>query len=133
MGAGHSRFSSRFSQLWQLPLLIFSVFLFGYAAYLFIDPKPGPSIAQKIETAKTFLKQNRPQAAIEQLHVILAGKLQPLQEGAARVLMAEGIEQWQRQKKLSIAANHHRIIENTKLGLSLGIEPDVQVHRRLAE
>jgi hypothetical protein len=56
-----------FRQLWQLPLLVFSVFLFGYAAYLFIDPKPGPSVAQKIETAKTLLKQNRPQAAIEPL------------------------------------------------------------------
>src|SRR5436190_13779663 len=131
MGSGHS--SRSFSQLWQLPLLVFSVFLFGYAACLFIDPKPGPSVAQKIETAKTFLKQNRPQAAIEQLHAILAGKLQPLQEGAARVLMGEGIEQWQRQKKVAIAANYHRIIENTRMGLSLGIEPDVQVHRRLAE
>ena len=42
MGSGHSR---QLSQLWQLPLLVFSVFLFGYAAYLFIDPKPGPSVA----------------------------------------------------------------------------------------
>jgi tetratricopeptide (TPR) repeat protein len=130
MGSGHSR---QLSQLWQLPLLVFSVFLFGYAAYLFIDPKPGPSIAQKIETARTLLKQNRPQAAIEPLNALLSQKLQPLQEGAARVLMAEAIEQWQKQKKISIAANHHRIIENTKLGLSLGIEPDVQIYRRLAE
>src|SRR5436853_3274083 len=108
MGSGHS--SRSFSQLWQLPLLVFSVFLFGYAAYLFIDPKPGPSVAQKIEVVRTLLKQQRSQAAIETLHAILGGaqKLQPLQEGAARVLMAEAIEQWQKQKKLSIAVNHHR-------------------------
>ena len=54
MGSGHSR---QLSQLWQLPLLVFSVFLFGYAAYLFIDPKPGPSIAQKLATARALLKQ----------------------------------------------------------------------------
>jgi tetratricopeptide (TPR) repeat protein len=131
MGSGHS--SRQLSQLWQLPLLLFSVFLFGYAAYLFIDPKPGPSVAQKIESVRALLKQQRSQAAIESLHSILAQKLQPLQEGAARVLMAEGIEQWQKQKKISIAANHHRIIEHTRLGLGLGIEPDVQIHRRLAE
>src|SRR4051812_35400687 len=130
MGSGSSR---QFSQLWQLPLLVFSVFLFGYAAYLFIDPKPGPSVAQKIESVRTLIKQQRSQAAIENLHALLAQKLQPLQEGAARVLMAEAIEQWQKQKKLSIAVNHHRIIENTKLGLTLGIEPDVQMHQRLAE
>ncbi|HEV8604155.1 MAG TPA: tetratricopeptide repeat protein [Tepidisphaeraceae bacterium] len=116
-----------------MPLLLFSVFLFGYAAYLFIDPKPGPSVAQKIEGARGFLKQQRPQAAIEPLGALLGQKLQPLQEGAVRVLMAEAIEQYQKQKKISIAANHHRIIENTKIGLGLGIEPDVQIHRRLAE
>ena len=88
MGSGHSR---QLSQLWQLPLLVFSVFLFGYAAYLFIDPKPGPSIAQKIETARALLKQQRPQAAIEPLNALLSQKLQPLQEGAVRVLMAEAI------------------------------------------
>src|SRR5258705_3458442 len=82
MGSGHSS-SRSLSQLWQLPLLVFSVFLFGYAAYLFIDPKPGTSIAQKIESAKTFLKQDPPQAAIEQLQVILAGQLVAVVPGAA--------------------------------------------------
>src|SRR5687767_1951458 len=132
---GNGRSSRSLSQLWQLPLLLFSVFLFGYAAYLFIDPKPGPTVGQKIETARKYLKQDRPRAGMEILHELLQGKskLEPLQEGGARVLMAEAIELWQKQKKLSIASNHYRIIEHTRIGLSLGIEPEVQIHRRLAE
>ena len=32
------------SQLWQLPLLLLSLGLFGYAAYLFVDPHTGPTV-----------------------------------------------------------------------------------------
>src|SRR5688500_17141580 len=117
MGSGRSTRS--LSQLWQLPLLLFSVFLFGYAAYLFIDPKPGPTVGQKIEASRKYLKQNRPRAALENVHALLKMKLEPLQEGAVRVLMAESIEEWQKQKKLSIASNHYRIIEHTRIGLTL--------------
>jgi hypothetical protein len=77
MGSGHSR---QLSQLWQLPLLVFSVFLFGYAAYLFIDPKPGPTVSQKIESARSLLNQQRPQAAIKPLNALLGQKLQPLRK-----------------------------------------------------
>jgi hypothetical protein len=44
--------SNRLGQLWQLPLLILSFSLFGYAAYLYIDPQPGLTPAQKIELAR---------------------------------------------------------------------------------
>ena len=33
---------SRLADLWQMPLLLLSVGLFAAAAWLFIDPKPGP-------------------------------------------------------------------------------------------
>src|SRR4051794_37608287 len=56
--------NSRVTQLWQFPLLLFSLGLFGYAAYLFIDPKPGLSIDQKIDVARSLLKKERPEAAI---------------------------------------------------------------------
>ena len=55
-----------------MPLLVFSVVLFGVAAWLFIDPKPGLTIDQKIETAAEFLRQERPEAAIEYLNRLLA-------------------------------------------------------------
>ena len=57
---------NRVGQLWQLPLLIVSLGLFVYAAYLFIDPKGGPSINDKIRVARTFLNQERHQAAMAQ-------------------------------------------------------------------
>src|SRR5690242_325110 len=53
----------RLRDLWQLPLLVISVALFGVAAWLFIDPKPGLSIEQKIEVARTLIAQVRPEAA----------------------------------------------------------------------
>src|SRR4051794_39072906 len=59
-------------ELWQLPLLVCSVALFGVAGWLFIDPKPGLSIDQKIDGVRTLLTQVRPEAAIEQLNRILA-------------------------------------------------------------
>src|SRR2546423_1027172 len=61
----------RAAQLWQFPLLLVSIGLFGYAAYLFIDPKPGPTIDQKLDVARTYLAQERPDAAIEHLNKLL--------------------------------------------------------------
>src|SRR5262245_59252771 len=66
--------ASRFSRLWQLPLFVLSLGLFGYAAYLFIDPKPGLTIEQKIELARTWLSYDRPEAAIDQLNKLLNGE-----------------------------------------------------------
>ena len=61
----------RIGQLWQLPLLVVSLGLFGYAAYLFIDPKPGLTIDQKVAAGRTYLAQERPKAAIEHLGRLL--------------------------------------------------------------
>src|SRR5690242_6061774 len=68
------RAKPKLAHLWQLPLLILSLGLFGYAAYLFIDPKPGLSIDQKIDLARTYLRYNRPNAAIEQCNNLLNGE-----------------------------------------------------------
>ena len=52
------------AHLWQAPLLLLSLGLFGYAAYLFIDPQPGLTLDQKIDVARVYLKNERPEAAI---------------------------------------------------------------------
>jgi len=125
---------ARLSQLWQLPLLLLSLALFGYAAYLFIDPKPGLSADEKIEVAHILLDQDRPEAAREQLNRVLQNeKLSIPQQGRIHIMLAESLDKEQKQKKLSIPANYQRIIEQTRLALSRGVQPDGVIHRRLGE
>src|SRR5260370_42146001 len=82
----------RVSQLWQVPLLILSIGLFGYAAYLFVDPKPGLTIEQKLNVARNFLSQERPDAAIEHLNKLLnTEKLDKPHEGQIHLLLADAI------------------------------------------
>ena len=131
MGLG--RPSSRLAHLWQWPLLLFSLGLFSYSAYVFIDPKAGPTLAQRIDVAHKLLRQERADAALEQLNLLLLEKLKPEVEGAIRMLLGEAMEVGQRQRRISIPVNHARIIEQTKLALGLGIAPDAETHRRLAE
>src|SRR5688500_7348638 len=79
----------RLAQLWQLPLLLGSLGLFGYAAYLFIDPKPGLSIEQRIELGRTFLVHDRPDAAVDQLNKLLASeKLSRENEARVHLMLA---------------------------------------------
>lgn len=132
MGSGPTK--PQVTQLWQLPLLIFSLFLFGYTAYIFIDPKAGPTAARRIEQAREFLKQDRPEAANALLRDLLtSGQLPPIQEGAVHMLLAESIDQWQHLKHESLTINHTRIIEQTKLAIARGIEADAAAERRLAD
>src|SRR5688572_21884990 len=108
--APHATSSRGLAQLWQLPLLLFALALFGYAAWLFIDPTPGKSIAERIDQAHRMLKAERVEAAIEQCNLLLAtGKLQPLQEGAVRMMLGEAIALGQEQRKLDIRENHARV------------------------
>jgi tetratricopeptide (TPR) repeat protein len=117
-----------------MPLLLVSLGLFGYAAYLFIDPKAGPSIDQKIEWAQTYLKQDRPEAAIEYLNQLLeTEKMDREHEARVHLLLAEALDQGQRQKKIDIPANHERIIEQIRLALALGAKPDASMYLRLGE
>ena len=81
--------STSISQLWQVPLLAVSVGLFGYAAYLLWDPKPGPTVEQQLLVARQFLDAERPEAAVEQLNrIIKLDKLTPEQGETLRSLQA---------------------------------------------
>ncbi len=125
---------SRLAQLWQLPLLLLSLGLFGYAAYLFIDPRPGLTIEQKIDAAHMLIEQERPEAALEYLNKLLAReKLEPAHEGQIHLLLAESLALGQKQRRISIPANHQRIIEQTRLALQMGVAPTAAIHQRVAE
>jgi hypothetical protein len=125
---------ARLARLWQLPLFLLSIGLFGYAAYLFIDPKPGLTIEQKIELARTYLKYDRPEAAIDQLNKLLGGERLTLEnESKVHLLLAESIESGQRLKKIDLPANHERIIEQSRIALNQGVKPEADVYRRMGE
>src|SRR5688500_4996224 len=122
------------AHLWQAPLLLLSLGLFGYAAYLFIDPKPGLTIDQKIELARTYLRYERPEAAADQLNKLLAGERLTLEnEAKVHLLLAQSIEQAGKLKKLDLPANHERIIEQSKIAISQGVKPEADIYRRLGE
>jgi len=124
----------RLAHLWQLPLLLLSLGLFGTAAYLFINPGPGLTIDQKIQVARTYLNYNRPEAALDQLNKILTTeKLTPDKEGKVHLMLAETLEQAQAQHHLSLATNHNSIIEQTRLALGDGVKPDANMYRRLGD
>ena len=92
------RLNRRLSQLWQFPLLILSLGLFGYAAFLFIHPAPGMTLDQKIDVARTYLKQDRPTAALSQLNELLADEqLDREHEGTIHLLIAQSLEDGQKQ------------------------------------
>lgn len=132
MGSPSSK--RRFAQLWQLPLLVVALGLFGYAAYLFIDPKPGLTLAQKVEIARTYLSNDRPEAAIDQLNPLLETKNLPRQyEADIRLALGQAIDEAQKQKKLRVAANFQKVIEQTERALGLGAKEDWSVYRRLGE
>jgi tetratricopeptide (TPR) repeat protein len=125
---------SRLSQLWQLPLLIVSIALFIFAGYLFINPGPGATIDQKIAVARHYLDADRPDAAWQQLVRILDTEKPPKgKEAQIHLMLAESLENLQTQEKISIPANHERIVEQTEIALDMGAIPDATVHRRLAD
>lgn len=124
----------RSGQLWQLPLFLLSLGLFGYAAYLLMEPGAGPSTEQKIATARLYLVQHRPEAAIEYLNKILASqKMDQADEARVHLLLARALDQGQKKLRIDIPANHERIIEQTRLALSLGVKPDAELYQRLGE
>lgn len=121
-------------QLWQVPTLLVSLGLFLYAAYLFINPAPGATIDQKIAVARDYLKQSRPDAAREQLNKILASeKLTPDREAACHLMLAQSLEDSQKQLRISVPENYQRIIEQIQLAIGVGAKPDGDVYRRLAD
>ena len=126
--------TNRLAQLWQLPLLIVSLGLFVYAAYLFIDPRGGPSIHEKIRVARTFLNQERHQAAMAQLNRLLTTeKLEAPHEAEVRLMVAEALEMGVKQERLQNPVNHQQIIEQTRLAVGKGAQLDALAYRRLGE
>src|SRR5258706_6267907 len=124
----------RFAHLWQLPLLLLSLGLFGAAASLFINPGPALSIDQKIQVARVYLNFNRPEAALDQLNKLLTTeKLLPATEGRIHLLLAETLEQAQAQHHISLSSNHERIIEQTRLAMGQGMKPDADSYRRIGD
>src|SRR5262249_32601445 len=108
--------------------------LFGYAAWLFIDPQPGLSVDQKLQLARKYLENERPKAALELLNKVLTtDKLENSSEGQVHIMLAESLDMAQKQQKLNIAANYARIVEQTQLGLAGGVKPDFKIYRRLGE
>src|SRR5690349_7635622 len=125
MASRRSNSQARLAQLWQFPLLLISIGLFGFAAYLFIDPQPGLSVDQKIDIAKKFLSQERPEAALAALNKIVATeKLDKEHEGKIHLMLAESLDMGQKQLRISIPANHRRIVEQTRLALGNGAKID---------
>src|SRR5438270_4038982 len=135
--ASHSlrRSHKRLADLWQLPLLLVSLGLFGYAAYLFIDPRPGLTLDQKVNVGRNFLAQERPDAAIEHLNRLLnTERLDKTHEGQIHLMLAEAISvaENQKDKKVRIPRKHEQIIEQTQLALGRDVPPTDEFHRRLA-
>ena len=115
-------------QLWQVPLLVVALGLFGFAAYLFIDPHGGPSIDDKIDVARRLLKSERPEAAINTLNGILrAEKLDRDHEGTVHLLEGQALEALHQNLK----SYHEQIIEQSKLALSMGVHPAYEIERRM--
>lgn len=128
------RTHARLEQLWQFPLLVLSLGLFAVAAYLFIDPKPGLTIDQKIDVARTFLDEGRWDASLAQLNKLLATeKLDAPHQGKIHLMLAEALDLGQKNSKLNIPVNHKRIIEQTTLAAGRGIKLDAPDYRRLGE
>jgi tetratricopeptide (TPR) repeat protein len=128
--------SGGWRNLWQFPLLFISLGLFGYAAYLLIDPKAGPTIDDRIAAAQNLLKQERPDAAIDSLNKLLnSSKLDKPHEGKIHLILSEAIAAAENQKdsKIRIPRKHEQIIQQINLALADDVKPNYEIHRRLAE
>ncbi len=132
--SSHTAGSHSVSQLWQMPLLMLSLGLFGYAAYLLWDPKPGPTIEQRLADVRTLLKMERPEAAVERLKKLLAADgLTTEQQARIHLHFAEALDQYQELKRQVIPALQYRIIEQTRLAVARGLQIDGIAQRRLGK
>jgi tetratricopeptide (TPR) repeat protein len=107
--------------------------MFGYASYRFIAPKFSTA-EEKLAGAQAYLAHDRPEAAIDQVNALLdGGKLKGEAAGRAHLMVAEALEAAQKQKHLSVDANHANIITQTRQAVALGVKPTGDMYRRLAE
>lgn len=121
------------SQAWQLPTLLVAVAIFGYAAYLFIDPQPGPSVADRIGAARELIKQERAEASIEVLNKLLkTEKLERPKQGEVHLLLARSLELGMAEAKYKAPVNYEQIIKQTQYALQCDVELGAADYRRLA-
>lgn len=107
--------------------------MFGVAAYLFIDIKPGATLAQKIDVARLYIKHARPEAAIGHLNkLLISDKLEQPAEAEVHVLLSEALDLLQQQKKLNVEVYHERIVQQGTLAINMGWTPDAKLHLRIA-
>lgn len=128
---------SRLSRLWQFPLLLLSLALFGYAGYRLIDPQSPPTIDQQLDAAAKLLANDRADAATEVLRGVLAEdlkkKLTEAQRGRVHLYLAQAVQQVQQDLKLNLPVNHQRIIEYSQIAEKNGVKLDTVALRRVAE
>ncbi len=122
------------SQLWQVPLLLFSLGLFAVAGYFFVRPYRAATFDDKIAVARDYLKQERPDAALEQLNKMLTGEtLKQSEEAVVHLVLGEALDAGQKHLKISIPENYKRIVTQIRLGIAQGATPNAMDERRLAE
>ena len=131
MASGHAQ--TPLSRLWQLPLLVFSLAVFAYAAWLLVRPAPAPTVGQRLAAAQDMIRKGRSDAAAAQINVIFQEAMTPQQEGAARMLLAQAMDLTRVRDRQDSPEVHRRIIQQTEQAISLGIESDAAAHQRMAE
>jgi len=99
----------------------------------FYRPQAGPSVAQKNRNRPAAFPNSSAAGRDRTLNRDSVSKASTVQEGAARRAHGRAIEHEEAEKKSASPPTITRVIENTSWALSFGIEPDVQMHRRLAE
>ncbi len=126
--------SRRLGNLWQVPLLIGSLALWGVAAYLFVDARPALAFVKKLSVAKQLLGDERPEAAQQSLtRLVTSEKLPPEQEARVHLLLAESIGAAQKQRADAPAAQYSRIIEELQLAQAQGARPTGEMLQRIGE
>lgn len=131
---GFGRAQARAGQLWQLPLLLFSISLFLYAVNLAVNSRAGATVEQQLALAANYLNQDRNEPASDLLKKLInSEKLSSAQEGAAYMLLGQSIQQALAQNGRNGPESHRWIIEYTRRAVELGIEADATVHQRLGE
>ena len=110
--------------LWQMPLLLVSLGLFTLAAYLFIDPQPGPTFKTQLARAQRDITAERYDAAVGELGDLLKLGNEAAQEAGVRLMLAEALDgQMRRNKRQETPQAHRRIINETTAAFAGGVEP----------
>src|SRR5205809_3057704 len=93
----------RLSHLWQLPLLLLSLFLFFATACLYVDARPTINLNQKLSVARALLHNDRPDAAADVVNRLMAAEELPAEaEGQVHLLLAEALDAAQKLRKQSV-------------------------------